>query len=905
MGECVLTYAEAVQAGPRVVGGKGWNLARLHRYGFLVPSGGVVAAAVYREVIARRDMARLCAEVAGLQPEVVMAERAVGSLAALRAAIEASPLPPEAMGEIADFLASAGLAERPLAVRSSATAEDGDGASFAGMHRSFLNMRGADEVARAITACFASLWTPQAVAYRRTLGLADEEIACAVVLCAMVTAPERDEPVAAGVAFSCDPRTGARERVTIGAVRGLGEALASGSANPEEISVPMAADGAPREVRRGDRPEAVLTDEQAHTLASLVWRVHYALGDGQDPQDIEWAYDGERFWLLQARPVTRLPRVVAAPIAHLPTIWSNANLKDNMPGVASPLGWSYIAAAVGRVFGAEKPTPADPEGRELIRRFRGRPYMDMTSLQWSLYDNLGMMPQQVTQGLGGHQPQIPVPPGSPVKGEDGLRRMRNRVRLVPGVIGGALSAKSGMARLRNEATQLSGLRLDDLSSAELIAHGERIQRAFAECVRKFLFNAFGLWDMALEALIERYLPGRGRAVAAGLMSAAGGMVSAEHGYRLYDLAAVAARDPDARRYLESDPLDPWGWRALPAGSPFRAAFATYLAAYGHRGVYELDIANSRWSDDPAYLLGEVRRMLGDGRLRPPRVAARAVRRAAEAELRSLPIPVRPLARWLAAQARHGAATREAGKSIIAQVTSASRAVALEVGRRMVAQGVLADASDVFYLAQVDFMAYLQRAWDGHGAAAIATDRRAQREAWLLESPPDVFILDAEGRPASMPETPAPAPRRTKKTRQAPAVALPEGIEALAGTAATPGRGSGPARVIRHPSEGARLQTGDVLVAPSTDPAWSPLFLRASAIAMEVGGYHSHGAIVAREYGIPAVVNVAGLLERVRDGEPITVDGDAGQILLQDRRADEQTVASVHASVGERASSARA
>jgi pyruvate,water dikinase len=448
-----------------------------------------------------------------------------------------------------------------------------------------------------------------------------------------------------------------------------------------------------------------------------------------------------------------------------------------------------------------------------------------------------------------------------------------------------------------------------MTGPELIAYGERVQAVFTASVRRFLFAAFGIWDTALAQLIGRWLPGRGQAVAAGLMAGSGGVVSAEHGYRVWELAGVAAADPDARRYLESEPLDPKGWQELPASSAFRQAFAGFLAEYGHRGVYELDTANPRWVEEPGYLLGEVRRMLDQDRSRHPRETARAVRRAAEAEMARLPLLACLAVRWLAARARRAAARREEGKAIIATVTFAARRTALEVGRRLVATGRLDDAASVFYLAQPDYLAYLRGEWDGQGAAALAADRRAQQAVWERESPPDVIVLDAEGSPASMPAVAqtAPEPRRSRIRRSArpSEYPAPEGWTVLSGTAAAPGHATGPARIIRHPTEGARLGLGEILVAPSTDPAWTPLFLRASAIATAVGGYHSHGAIVAREYGIPAVVNVPDLLSAVADGQPISVDGGAGRVAIAPAAGAQIDEASSPAAISTQARSARA
>lgn len=871
----MLPLAAAAAAGPERAGGKGWNLGRLLGFGFPVPAGGVLAAEAYRAFMAAPGLATGQAGLAAV-PAAAAGDPAVAAqLQALRAAIRAADLPADAAAGVRGFLARAGLDPVPVAVRSSATAEDSAAASFAGIHASFLNVTGPEAVLEAVKGCYASLWTPQALAYRRRLGLADADVACAVVICAMVQGPGGGPPVAAGVAFSCDPRTGRHDRITISAAPGLGEAVVGGSVNPEEITLGRDV-GALAVRERSGHPDPVLTDTQACRLGRLTQRVLWALGDGQDHQDVEWVWDGQQFWLLQARPVTRLPRVTFPAVAHLPVIWSNANLKDAVAGVQSTMGWSMLQPGLRYILYAPIAHVARfpvPTGMEVVRRFSGRAYFDLTTLFWAFYAALGLTPAQVNRTLGGHQPEIPMPPGSPYRGRAGLQRRQRLLGFAFSMWRHGRTYGQHIARTRAAARRFKAVDLRRLTGAELLAHSYRIAAHQAEFGLTFQFGnaAGGAWTAPLETLLERYLPGQGQAVAAALMAGTGQVVSAEHGYRLLDLAAAAAADPAARAYLRAEPPDPHGWEQLPAGSPFRQAFAAFLDEFGHRGVYEVELANPRWNEAPGYLLEQVRLLLAQGPARAPQDAARERRRAAEAAVAKLPLRVRPAVRWLAAQARRAAAQREAGKSAVVALMEPLRLCILECGRRLAAAGRLTAPADVFHLALVDMESYLHAEWDGTGAGALAAHRGAQRAAWAAAAPPDIFILDAQGRPATLAAVAGAAPQAA-----APAVRAPGG-GALTGVAVAAGRASGPARIIRHPDEGHRLQPGDVLVAPSTDPGWTPLFLRAAAVVMEVGGYLSHGAIVAREYGLPAVVNIPGLLDAVQDGQTLTVDGDTGEV----------------------------
>ncbi|HEY7419747.1 MAG TPA: PEP/pyruvate-binding domain-containing protein, partial [Ktedonobacteraceae bacterium] len=208
MAALIISYADAVSLGPATVGGKGWNLGRLHRYGFPVPPGGILIAEAYTRFMQEPALRALCTNLAGVQVGNVADTAVVDKLRTLRTMIEATLFSTEVEEAVHTFLAEAGLADVPVAVRSSATTEDSATSSFAGMHESFLHVTGQQAILQAIKGCYVSLWTPRAFAYRRKLGIVDEAVACAVLICKMIAGPGYSPPVAAGVAFSCDPRTG-------------------------------------------------------------------------------------------------------------------------------------------------------------------------------------------------------------------------------------------------------------------------------------------------------------------------------------------------------------------------------------------------------------------------------------------------------------------------------------------------------------------------------------------------------------------------------------------------------------------------------------------------------------------------------------------------------------------------
>jgi pyruvate,water dikinase len=768
-----LSWQEAYQAGAAVCGGKGYNLARLARYGFRVPRGFVLPA---------------------------------GSPAS----------------QIRQGLERSGLGDAKVAVRSSATGEDSARASFAGIHRSFLNVSGAEAVEAAAQGCIESLDTPQAVAYRRRMGFADEEVRCAVVVCEMVDAR------CAGVAFSCDPATGRRDLILIDAAEGLGEAVVSGRVNPERMI--WRNQGGRLSRQSGSDGHAWLPPAIEEELVHQVRRVHWALGEGQDPQDVEWAYDGERLWLLQARPVTKAPRTGWPETAVLPRYWSTANIKDGVPGVVCELSWSYLCDAVGdAAYAAIKAAGYRmPAGMEVVRRFQGRGYFDLTLMQWAFYDAFGILPAEVAKLIGGHQPQIPVPLGAPFKGTEGRRRLMASLRLLRQIWDYPAKARAAIEGQMESQRSLRDRDWSTCSREELRSTMARIndeQRTFV--------SAFGLanscsgpWQRVLDGLMKD------ANLLARLQAGAGGVASAEQGYRVYDVAQG------------------------------KATIEEFLRDFGHRAVYEADLANPRWVEDPSWILEQVESIRKNAPARDPRETAVEVRRKAEQELRQRFGWRTPLVLWLVRKLGAAMVAREGAKGALVAMLLPVRRMVLEMGRRLVAEGKLDAPGQALHFASGDLACWLRGYWDGAGARELARDRALRRERWLAEDAPDLITEEPDGRLAAA----------------APPSGAPSEAGVWIGIPVSPGCASGLARMVLTPTDAAHLEQGDVLMAPSTDPGWTPLFLRASAIVMETGGFLSHGAIVAREYGIPAVANVPGILKTLEDGEAIAVDGSTGRVI---------------------------
>ncbi|WP_035061100.1 PEP/pyruvate-binding domain-containing protein [Andreprevotia chitinilytica] len=840
----IFDLTAAAEAGPTQAGGKGWQLGRLARFGVPVPPGFVISAAA-------------------------CGKRTAGE-----------PPPASLIQLLAAEIAQRGWLAQALAVRSSAPQEDSAKASFAGIHHTSLNVRGLDATVAAVQAVWDSLWTPQAAAYRQRMGIDDSEATMAVVV--MPLLPAR----ASGIAFTCDPISGRDDQLLIHAHWGLGEALVDGQVDGDEYrlqenylddslqlieqrigskaqwSVPVAAGGTELQTTPADlaaRP--VLTPAQALQLGALVRDAACALNYAHSGYDVEWVWDGERFWIVQARPVTARPRHTYPALANQPALWSRGNTREILPAPLSPMDWGLSRTMVSRMLtrGYALSGYALLPGAQRAGLFHGRLYLETSLMQWEGYDALGVPPKAMNQLLGGQQAEITVlPPTFGQRLARGLRMLRYLKR------NGRLR-HNAEATLRN-ARQRAADWLNEPLSADNAALAQRMREQFA-IVRGaddlfFLQGSSGGTLFNLVQLIDKYCPGEGHALAAALLAGGEPSVTAAQGYALLELARIAAADETALAWLRSPDRVGTGWpTALPADSPFRRAFADFLRAHGHRAVYETYMRNPRWREAPDYLLDSVLNLIGAD---PAPLRQRQQQAAAEARQRLrqvLPFWLRPIVAKLAKTATTECNHREAARSAFIAHLEVLRRAMCTLAERWTGPDGLAQANDIFNLTTQEVFAVAEGRLPVIAAAARAAERQKQLDAWALQREPDVVMEHGDAAPAAI----------------APARKYDEAGDIWRGTAVGSGYAQGRVHIAHSPADGLTMAAGDVLVVPSTDPAWTPLFLKAGALVMETGGYLSHGAIVAREFGIPAVVNLPGILDQLRHGELVEVDGNRGTV----------------------------
>lgn len=874
-----LTLAEA--------GGKGLNLGVMVRAGLPVPGGFVLTTAAYRTFVEANGLgpalARAWADAAAAGPGELEARSAE-----LRAAFSAG-VPPAGLAT-ALREAWAALGGGPVAVRSSATAEDLPDASFAGQQDTELHVLGADAVEAAARRVWGSLWNARAMAYRARLGLAPDGVALAVVVQRMAPA------TAAGVLFTVHPLTGRPDRTVINATWGLGEALVAGRVNPDTyvvekaggrvlrvelgdkavMTAPAAAGTAEVEVPAAERARRALSDAQAAALTRHAVTLEALFGG---PQDVEWALvDGEPV-LLQSRAVTTPPPQVPGDDAWPPTeraerwpfdFWTQQDMGERWPEPVTPLTWSVSepmnqAILDGMLAGLDAPYA----GRvRWSLRAAGRVYMNEGALLHAYCQGMGMPLAMMASGL--------THPGATPVGPTGWQ-LGPALRHLGFFWKAAVGWEQNVARFAAAFPQLDAwvdefLRRDlaELDDAALLAEAHDVWFARVCQYVAWHSNATSLSMGSLtelEALVGRH--GGDAALAQELVGGLTGVLAAE---MVPDLAAMAdalRAAGLAERVLALPPADAEReLRTEPRAEAFRAALAHFLRRHGHRGATEAELRLPRWTEAPAEVIELLAPYLRDAGPRPGVEAAAARREAATAAFRArLGWFARASFDRALERCHRFARLRDNGQSYIVRLLMPMRMLYAELSRRHAARGWLREADDLWFLVLEELRAVTAAgspAAAGLDLQARADARRAAHTFWLGQVAPEA--LDAELEPVAAPIPPGDDP------------------SLLVGIPASRGEVTGVARVVASPQEASRLAPGEILVTRATDPGWTPVFSTIGGAVLEVGGLLSHGAIVAREYGLPAVVAVPAATRRIPDGARVTVNGTTGKVTLHEGAA---------------------
>ncbi|MFC7341136.1 PEP/pyruvate-binding domain-containing protein [Saccharopolyspora griseoalba] len=792
-------------------------------------------------------------KAAGLAELIAAGERVPAGFCLTTEALADGELPE---GELAE--AYAALGGGPVAVRSSATAEDLAEASFAGQQDTYLDVRGAEDLLRAVRDCRDSLFTDRAVAYRAANGIAEDDVRMAVVVQRMIS------PRAAGVLFTANPLTGCRTEVVVDAVAGLGTAVVDGSANPEHHVL----DGSAPETSGG-----CLTGADLSALRAAAARIERHFGS---PQDVEWAIDSDgELWLLQSRAITTLFPMPPDNGRPAPRAYFEFGNMQGLLRPCTPMGMSAIKVACALYFGMFGRTGDPVDGTPGFVDIGGRLYGDLTGMIRSRWTR-GRLPEsmsiygprmaEMTERLLA-DPRFAAQPGLPFRPTlRGIVKFKTRV-LLPALVGIPRAfARPASARERafaaTERLRASAIAPAGMTAAERLRFAEQVQRHFM--VGR---DVDGLMWPLFAGILAGTLPSallKGVASEAELNTVLGGLphnVTTQMDLGLWRLAEGI--DERHRELFAETPAEELTAMYREGALP-EIGLAEFLAAYGHRAAAEVDIGVPRWGEDPTPVFTTIANYLRitDPEMSPQRRFERAAADA-EAKLEELvrrarrtrPIRGR-LAEFAMRRSRELTGLRELGKFGWLHVLASMREQLLLVGAELAERGLLERAEDVVFLDLREARAAVA----GADQRELVVQRRRTHQRELRRTRvPMVVLSDGTDLEAAAP----------------PPAAEPG---ALLGMGAAPGEVTGRARVVRDPV-GARLEPGEILVAPTTDPGWTPLFMTAGGLVTETGSPVAHGPTVAREYGLPAVICVRDATTEIRTGQLISVDGATGVVRL--------------------------
>ncbi|MFC1878424.1 PEP/pyruvate-binding domain-containing protein [Chloroflexota bacterium] len=859
-----LTLADP-KATLETTGGKGASLARLVNAGLPVPGGYHVTTAAYRRFVKENN----------LQPGILRAlnnadtndpDSLENVSQVITAMFAEAPIPDEiAQAVVAAYNNLPGPAPA-VAVRSSATAEDLPEASFAGQQETYLNISGANEVLLATRKCWASLWTARAIAYRAHQGIPAEDVALAVVVQSLAPAE------VAGILFTANPLNGRRGQMLLSASWGLGEAVVGGLVTPDSLTldkstgevierltaekmvqtVRVAGGTEEQPVPENLRGLPTLDDTQAAELGRLGAQIEalYAM-----PMDIEWALADGKFAILQARPITALPE----PEPPAPTEWKlpkgayaamRNNIVELMTDPLTPLFKTFGLNAVNTSMNA------------LLIGFLG---------------DTGVLPSDPIIAVN----EYAYYNGS-VKFGPMLKIVLDTRGIMKRMFTGAVErwTEDGRPRYLETVSTWEASQWQELSSTELLEAARELAEAAIQAYGALVSGVIPAawmseaWFTFTYKFIKRKEDPSAPTFLMGFDSLP---IRAEKA--LYDLAVWAREQGFLADYLAqtatSDLVDHLGMDQGPAGvdaegwQNWRQRFGDHLKVYGHT-IYNLDFGNPVPADDPAPMLETFKFFLSGGGANPhERQSSSADRRQKATQAIQNRLKGRRLKSFNKnlERAQKYAPLREDGLADVGLSYPLLRKMLRELGARFVQAGMIAETDDIFWLIQEEVE-----------EAAARLDRDRPLENLCARIPQRKAIWRSARRAAP----PMALPQMVvfgKDLMELKSGARKQNGDSLKGVAASPGVVTAPACVMHGPEDFSKMNTGDVLVASLTTPAWTPLFARACAVVTDIGGPLSHGSIVAREYGIPAVLSVGVATSRIRSGQVITVDGDAGVVLL--------------------------
>ncbi|MBC1779096.1 phosphoenolpyruvate synthase [Listeria booriae] len=860
MNNYVLEFEKINQTNKALVGGKGVNLGECAKIsGVQVPTGFCLTTEAYQKAVSENEA--LQALLHQLSAQKITNQDQISKIGqSIRILIEEIEIPREIEAEITTHLAKIG-SEQAYAIRSSATAEDLPTASFAGQHDTYLNIIGKTEILKHIKKCWASLFTDRAIIYRIQNNFEHTDVQLSVVIQQMVF------PSASGILFTADPITGNRKTLSIDASFGLGEALVSGLVSADvykvqentiiekniatkKLAIYSIKTGGTetKSLPAAQQTNQTITDHQILQLEQLGRNIEAYFGK---PQDIEWCLADDQFYIVQSRPITTLFPVPkeADKENH---VYLSVGHQQMMTDPIKPLGLAFyllitpapMRIAGGRLFVDITPNLAAPASREILINGIGQSDPLMKDAIETIVAREGFIETNTTEEAR----PIPTPSAD--------KPIENIPEIATSLIA---NNEASLAKLKETIQTKSGSAVFDLILEDIPEF------------KRVLFNADNLRVLlsAMNAatwLNEKMQEWLGETnVADTLSQSVDNNITAEMGLELLDVADAIRPYPEVITFLQNtkDPnfLEKLG--DLQGGEVARDAITTYLDKYGMRCAGEIDISRTRWSEDPTILIPMI---LSNIKNFQPNASHQKFEQARQealqkeqdllARLKNLPDGEQKAAKTkeVITVLRNLTGYREYPKYGMINRYFVYKQALLKEAAQLVEAGIIKELEDIFYL---DFEELHEVVRTKQLDYTIITTRKADYNQFDKLTPPRVLTSDGE--------------IITGKYKREN---LPS--DAIIGLPVSSGTIEGRARVILNMAD-ANLEEGDILITPFTDPSWTPLFVSIKGLVTEVGGLMTHGAVIAREYGLPAVIGVENATTRIQDGDQIRVNGTEGYI----------------------------
>jgi phosphohistidine swiveling domain-containing protein len=855
-------------------GGKVRNLAALARAGFPVP----MAFALSCEAAEQAFAADLPPE---LQPSVLFAASVCPDAAFSEARertlqLQLAPSLRALLSNAFSDMRKSGV--ESLAVRSSSTAEDQHAASAAGLHTTRLHVLTDEQLFDAVRECWAGVFSPRVFSYLHALGI-ESAGSLGLVIQALVPAE------VAGVLFTVNPLTANNSEMVINAAYGLGELVAEGRVSPDTYYIDKSS-GFLRDRVVGDKqlrampcatggvedlpvPEEMARKEalDEHALARLTdlgRRIERHFGDARD---VEWALLGDALYVLQARPIVqrtaapsrrRRSRAQRSLTLDSGLVWSNVNVGEALPGVATPLTWSVLSGfselGFRKAFAALGCTV--PKRANLVGNFRGRIYLNLTELSQIAAQVPGLRPQAVLPLGGGAEIERLERTAKEVSPLAFLSRLPlTAARFTRENLGLRGRIERFEPGFRAECARVRSLDLRILPSPALDETLSDVEQLLNEA-GGLLLTAYGGLLAALVPLSAALRALRGPAAAKlqrDLLSALEDVESAHPAREVLHIAELVATELETKQIVV-DGSRKLRVSDLPEG-PARRAMLAFQGRFGHRGIREAELAEPRWREDPTLLFDAVRLHLRSApdATSAPMQRGRALRAQGEAALLDMRLPARAAVMGLLSVVRNAMRQRERLRDHVVQVLDLLRLLSCDASRRIAIREPDIGSDAAFFLMLPELHSFLRG--ELRTVRPLVQMRRAGFERdRSLPDPPDTFV-----------------------DYPPPVVAFSQSRDVLEGLPASSGQVQGKARVLTSTDQIGAFQPGEILIVPAADVGWSPLFLAAGGLATDLGGPLSHACVVAREYGIPAVVNLRIATRTVKTGDRVLLDGDAGRL----------------------------